>query len=276
MDTNQQKSSKNILKLLQKSDSEIAIRRARFSKFYDYDNNKFFDFYLQNGAVLLGYQPKALSRILKNTVNRGFFHYAPSHFELNAKNALLKLFPHLKEAYIYFFSDKTQIYELIAKQNLKIEKNKDLISNPDNTIYDMDFYTLREKIDSRFSYYLLSPAIANSLPIWALVCKEALNIKESPLSPISFQTVSTSLSEYFKNTQEAYFKKLLNPYKEKIEYFEGGMFLIKEQTINEELSLKLRKKGIYITPFQKYFFLCRQSEEHQIDYLFKTLKKLND
>lgn len=236
-----------------------AVRKCRFAKIYDHQGRRFFDFFLNNGSVVLGYHPPAFSRALKNHFSAGF-PFALMHQKEQAKNLILKFYPRHSEAYFFFQRPKL---------SSDLEKNLQL------KVIDVNFQTLRSGLQfENEPAVLLSPAVANGFPVQVLIAKTPLALAEDPLPSIFFQAVKTCLEEIQKGFWEKNLKKLLAPYEKQIQITGQGMFQIPGLEMNASLSQTLLQKGILISPEQKHFFIASQTEPHQLSFLFKTLNKI--
>ena len=270
------KSTTNTMNLAKRLNSDIAIKRARFSKMYDYDGNKFFDFYLDNGNVFLGYSYKPFTKLLKNTISYGFLNYYPNHLELRAKKLLNDLYPNFD---FYFF------YNLISIKNMLQKYNIDIINYDSNNYIGLNKClilgnrTLRKSFDlTDVSCFVLYPSISNGMQVYALGVKKDLNIpiKEDKLPIIYYQAIISTISEYKKvyNSLDKIFIEKLKDYMENIDYKGGGIFSVKSLVITKEIRNKLFEKCIFVVENQDEFFLCLETEPHQIKYFFKTLSSL--
>lgn len=269
MQPNRQKASSDLLFLLEKPFP--AIRKARFAKFYDYDNNKYFDFNLSDASVVLGYSSVVLSRALKNTLSRGFLHYAPSHLEHQAKKALSSLFQIPLKVY-FFYSLESLMREV--KLNLPEIQWDDFDHRQGREGVILGERTLRCDIPAGYRHFIFFSAIANGLSVYTLATESAKKMNEDALSPFHFEAVISTLSEMRKNQPEKRYKKLLKPYQGRINDLGGGIFEIKGFALNAETSKKLLEHGIYTRENQRHFYLCAQTEEHQLQYLMKIVEKL--
>lgn len=269
MQPNRQKASLELLEKLGKPFP--AMRKARFAKFYDYDNNKFFDFYLNQGSVVLGYSSSVLSRALKNTLSRGFLHYSPSHLEHQAKKSVAAAIDRNKKAY-FFYSMENMLHAL-EKKSIQIQWD-DFLHQKNQEGLMFSQWTLRAELKKQYPMIVLSPAIANGLPVYALLSDKALELEEDSLSPLHYQAVITTLSEMDKNKGEKTYQRLIGPYKNEIIDYGGGIFQVKGFEFTENNVKSLREKCIYIQEGQDYFFLCAQTEEHQMAYLMKSIQKI--
>jgi hypothetical protein len=270
MDINEQKNTRQILNSLGKN-SRIAIRKARFAKLYDYDQNKFFDFCLDYGNVILGYNPKVLTRELKNSISRGYYYYAPSHAEIRAKNLIGALFS--GPVHITFFTSSNALFRAVQKSGAEIKWDSPLENKKGNGL-NLFGRTLRISVPQNYNYYLLSPALANGFPVYTFVSRESSALESEEIPPLYLQSIITVLSEYKKGKWEERYEELLTPFSGRVNYSGGGIFSIPDIALNEELAEKLYEKGIYVNPDQAVFYLCPETEAHQIKYLFKTLKRL--
>ncbi len=68
------------------------IRRGKGPYIYDYDDNRFIDFFLADGSILLGHAPPGITKIMKGWLGRGFSsgYQAESHAMLAKK--LIQIF----------------------------------------------------------------------------------------------------------------------------------------------------------------------------------------
>ncbi|HOJ49331.1 MAG TPA: hypothetical protein PKW55_00790 [Spirochaetota bacterium] len=270
---------KNTLDISNKLKSEIAIRRARFAKIYDYDGNKFFDFYLFDGSIIFGYNYKPISKILKNTISYGFLNYYPNHLELRAKKIIKSVYPGYE---FYFFYSLDSIKKWFYNSGIEpvfITYNQYSENIDNSSILYLGNRTLRTNFKPEIKYIILSPAIANGLEVYAFGIRESedLYVKEDKLPLIYYQSIITTISEYIKYKDifdNIYLKKLFD-YKNNINYLGGGIFTLNDLNISEFRDI-LFKHCIYIEKGQNEIFLCLKTEEHQIKYLFKVLKKIKN
>ncbi|PKL15337.1 MAG: hypothetical protein CVV50_00465 [Spirochaetae bacterium HGW-Spirochaetae-6] len=267
----------NTLKIKERlcSPFPFALRRARKAKLYDYDNHKFFDFYLQNGSVILGYNPTQLSTFLKNSLSRGYLGHYPSHFELKAREQIKHVL--CPGYHIYFFHATRDFKERLAAQveparwqNYLPAENLD----PKKILY-LDAYTLRAPLPPADGY-LFSPALANGWPVLTLALQEPLeNLISDPLPLLAYQAIYKTLALYDKGFFERNFKKLLAPHLSGLLDLGGGIFKLKNRELSPKLNRELYSLGIYLDPEQKNLFLSQGTEPHQLAYLLKALDRVN-
>lgn len=246
------------------------IRKARFAKFYDYDNNKFFDFFLNSGSVVLGYNPKLFTTALKDSLSLGFYQFSQNHIAHQAKKTILKTFPEFKK--VYFYSSLETLTLKLKQAELEIHWQGTQKESNLSGIKLLDS-TLRAPLPEEHDFYLLSPAIANGFSIYALISRDTLPIEEDFFPAIIYQAVISTLQEFQKGFFEKTYTHLLKPYGKNIENLGGGRFLIPGFPITPELCSKLYQKGIFIHSSQKYFYLCQKTEEHQLKYLLNQVLK---
>lgn len=235
------------------------IRRARFAKIYDYQGNKFFDFYLNQGSIILGHHSTPLSKSLKNHLSLGV-PFSGQHLKKQVQNSVLKFYPQYQE--VTFFFSTPNLLSFLEKK----------LKHP---ILNLGYKTLRKEASlHQEPFLLLSPAIANGFPMCALLSKKPVFLQEDPIPDIFYQSAKTTLSE----VKKVFFKKeintLLTPYQKDIVLYGHGIFKIKGLSLNQKVATYLKEKKILISPQQEYFFLAKQTEPHQIAYLFKVLKKM--
>lgn len=252
----------------------FAVRRARKGKLYDYDNHKFFDFYLQNGAVIWGYNPAQLSTFLKNSLSRGYLNHYPSHFELKAKEQVQSsLCPGY---HVYFFYATPDIKQRLAP-SIEPSRWQDFFPGkqtaPD-ALLSLSQFTLRASLPPA-SGYLFSPALANGWPILTLALKEpSENLISDPLPLLAYQALYKTLAHYNKGFFEKNFKKLLSPHLSRLTDLGGGIFKLSHQELSPRLNRELYSLGIYVDPAQQSLFLSQSTEPHQLSYLLKALSKI--
>ncbi len=235
------------------------IRRARFAKVYDYQGNKFFDFCLNQGSIILGHHPTPLSKSLKNHLSLGI-PFSGQHLKKQVQNSILKFYPQYQE--VAFFFSTPHLLSFLEKE----------LKSP---VFNLGYKTLREEsILYQDPFLLLSPAIANGFPMCALLSKKPILLQEDPIPDIFYQSAKTTLSEVKKNFFKKEINSLLAPYQKEIALYGHGIFKIKGLSLNQKIALYLKEKKILISPQQEYFFLAKQTEPHQIAYLFKVLKKM--
>jgi len=82
-------SGRHINSLLAKSyekDCHIVIKKGKEQYLYDLDGNKYADFYLNNGAVILGHASSHLTPMIKNSISYGFSWTGYNKFNLKLES----------------------------------------------------------------------------------------------------------------------------------------------------------------------------------------------
>lgn len=276
----------------------VAVKRARMNKIYDYDRNKYFDFYLNQGSVLLGYQHKRLSLNLKNTLSYGFYNSYPSHLLNKAKKSVLNFLQTYNNSLqnnftpLFFISEQNlstfiqknisegALLENLALGSLPLEYKTIQKNEHEKILYIGNYLTTLSDLNniSDFSAIILGSVLANGMPVYTLLVKK--NIVEYSYNfdiPIFLlQSIITTL-EIMKNKNhlESIFQLLMKPFQNTIKYLGSGVFTVKnvtDESINT-LTPQLLKNCLLTSSSKAYFFLCIQTESHSIKYLLNTLKK---
>ena len=237
----------------------FAVRRAMFSKLYDYDQNKFFDFCLFHGQVVLGYSHHSIRRALKNSLSRGFTNGYETHLTSKVKKMLQTLFHY---PFVNFFHSKENLSAYL-KLHHRSDEMLDKISS------------LRNPLSSSEKPLLLDASVSNAFPVLVLLSHENLApFQDDPVSVLALESMKVVLEEYQKPFWEKTFDGLLKPFQRELENLGGGRFQLKSGIKAKEVSEKLFENCIFVHPEQEVFYLAQNTEPHQVKYLVKVLSKI--
>jgi hypothetical protein len=275
----------------------IAVKRARNITLYDYNQNKYFDFFLNHGANILGYSHKTLSTTLKNTISYGFMNAYPNHAKLNAKKALKDFF----SCFPFFKESSFELFLCYSREtlflNLKNYHQHDLdiidlttLSKADKTQEIKAFFignelSLLDSFSAPWHYLIVENIIANGYPLCILIKNQDLDFScpiktddEFPL--IVFPSIIKTIRALSDQKGEKIFEKLLAPYQKKVDYKGFGAFSIKNLSsdfyIEHKIATKLLERGILTNPSKPLFHLSLQTGEHQLRYFLSSLKNLSN
>lgn len=72
------------------------VKRAKGVCLYDFDQNKFIDFFLNQGSLILGHAHPKITRGIKNFVSRGYQYSLPTHLELRLAKLIIECYPSIE------------------------------------------------------------------------------------------------------------------------------------------------------------------------------------
>ncbi len=103
---------------------------------YDFDQNKFLDFYLNKGSMILGHAHPKVTRAIKNSISRGYTLTQPNHYPLQLAKLITSCYPSAET--LRFTSSKQQtIQELIRILDLKTKRSKILFIGTEYHHFDL-------------------------------------------------------------------------------------------------------------------------------------------
>lgn len=134
----------------------FVVKRAKESFVYDYDGNKYIDFYLKEGRVILGYTTKELTKYVKNAVSKYLNVNYYTNLVYRVSRILKEMFPYSSKINIASTENSmiTSLKEYFAEKSYKISflstSDVDIASLPEVVVITpIDFRKL-EYIDISF------------------------------------------------------------------------------------------------------------------------------
>ncbi|MDH5682777.1 MAG: aminotransferase class III-fold pyridoxal phosphate-dependent enzyme, partial [Spirochaetota bacterium] len=147
--SNSQQINKQTEKYLNQSqDKPLFMKRGKGQYIYDFDKHKFVDFRLNEGSLILGHAYPNVTKMIKNTVSKGYCAELPSPLEYRLAKTITLAYPAMN--CVRFKNSKSQcIKELIEMTRNTRDKEKILFigegypeNNPDTmeimTDYDLN------------------------------------------------------------------------------------------------------------------------------------------
>lgn len=90
------------------------IKRAKGPFLYDYDGNKYLDFHLNNGSLILGHAHPLLTKWIKNIVSKGYISNIPGNLDLRLSKLIHDSYPLMNG--IYFFRSYNEVFHRILNE----------------------------------------------------------------------------------------------------------------------------------------------------------------
>ncbi len=95
----------------------LIVKREKDQYIYDIDNNKYIDFFLNNGSVIMGHNYKTITQSIKDGISAGITSFFVNKFDAK----IIRLFKNIIEFdHIAFFNDlNNALYSVINRFNPK-------------------------------------------------------------------------------------------------------------------------------------------------------------
>jgi hypothetical protein len=112
----------------------IIVKREKDQYVYDIDENKYVDFYLNNGSVIVGHNYKTLTQFMKNGISTGTESAFLNKFYLKLSRLFSEILP---SPFISFFnSEETALLALLKSTDaVKIGVNSSFLQGKMNTLF---------------------------------------------------------------------------------------------------------------------------------------------
>ncbi|MDH4128081.1 MAG: aminotransferase class III-fold pyridoxal phosphate-dependent enzyme [Spirochaetota bacterium] len=101
------------------------VKRGKGSYLYDFDNNKFIDFFLNEGSLILGHANPKVTREIKNYVSKGFVYYLSSPLEIRLAKLIIECYKSIE--IIRFTNNKYQAVNELIKQVQNVSGKEKII-----------------------------------------------------------------------------------------------------------------------------------------------------
>lgn len=93
-------------------DLPFFIKRGKSQYIYDLDQNKYQDFYLNHGSLILGHAHPKVTKAIKNETSKGFQFSQPCNLELRLAKLIMECYPFI-ETIRFHLSKKEVLHEMI-------------------------------------------------------------------------------------------------------------------------------------------------------------------
>ncbi len=102
---------------------DFLCKRVKGAYIYDFDQNKFLDFCLNKGAMILGHAHPRITRVIKNSISRGYLLTQPNNYPLQLAKLIVSCYPSV-ETLRFTCSKQQTIQELVRILHLKTKRSK--------------------------------------------------------------------------------------------------------------------------------------------------------
>ncbi|GMT48545.1 MAG: glutamate-1-semialdehyde 2,1-aminomutase [bacterium] len=115
---------------------DFLTKRVKGAYIYDFDQNKFLDFCLNNGSMILGHAHPRVTRIIKNSISRGYTLTQPNNYPLQLAKLIMSCYPSV-ESLRFTCSKEQTLQELICILHKKTKRSKILLIGTEYLQFDL-------------------------------------------------------------------------------------------------------------------------------------------
>ncbi len=116
---------------------DFLCKRVKGAYIYDFNQNKFLDFCLNKGSMILGHAHPRITRAIKNSISRGYALTQPNNYPLQLAKLITSCYPSA-ETLRFTFSKQQMLQELIRILSLKTKRSKILFIGTEYHDFDLN------------------------------------------------------------------------------------------------------------------------------------------